>query len=138
MARSTTEMAARGRPEVLISFYGSSQMRNKGRRSLTFSAVEHGSSEHLIPHFVGVSRILPDNESFEVLFDEPTGGGATETSRITDSTIRGMHLHYRKRHMVSVGSFMRICGRGGTYRKYYRGRQYPRKFGRLCTLRICA
>lgn len=117
MARSTTEMAARGRPEVLISFYGSSQTRNKGRRLPTFSAVEHGSSEHLIPHFVGISRILADDESFEMLFDEPTGGGATETSRITDSTIRGMYLHYNRRYMVSGGSLMRICGRGGNLPK---------------------
>lgn len=54
----------------------------------TLSPVKHGSSEHLVPDLVGIPRILTDDESPIMLFDQPTSWRSTETSRISDSTVR--------------------------------------------------
>jgi hypothetical protein len=54
----------------------------------TLSPVKHGSSEHLVPDLVGIPRILTDDESPIMLFNQPTSWRSTETSRIADSTVR--------------------------------------------------
>jgi len=61
---------------------------SSGTSRLTLSTVEHGRPEHLIPNLVGIPRILTDDESSIMFFNQPTSWRSTETGCVSDCSVR--------------------------------------------------
>lgn len=55
---------------------------------LTLSSIEHAGPEHLVPDHIGVPRVFTDDESSVMFLNQPTGRRTSETSSITDSSVR--------------------------------------------------
>lgn len=55
---------------------------------LTLSTVKHRGSEHLIPDHIRVPRVFTNDESPVMLLDQPTSRRSTETSGISDRSVR--------------------------------------------------